>query len=286
MTSTFHVGPYEIFFVETCRFGLDGGAMFGVVPKNLWQRAYADGDDKNRIPMAAKVMVIRGEGRVILVDTGNSPFMPPKQLEIYGIDFSQFSIDGGLAEWGIQPEDVTDVILTHLHFDHVGGAVVVKDNERFPRFPNAWYHVQKEHFDWAVQPSEKDRASFLPDMFLPLVDAGRLSFTEGHSEVFPMISVDRLYGHTSAMQSVTISDGITTVYHAADLFPTSAHVGTAWGMAYDNFPLTTLDEKKRILPRIIEEEWIVVFEHDAFRDAGKIVMGQKGPEVRDPFVGI
>ena len=272
------IGPYTIDVLETGRFALDGGAMFGVVPKPLWERAYTQPDARNRIPMAAKALLLRSESQTIVVDTGNSPFMHSKLLDIYGVDFGTYNIEQSLNKLGVRVEDVTDVILTHLHFDHAGGAVTQNAaGESVPRFPNAWYHVQKEHFDWATEPTEKDRASFFPEMYLPLIEHGRLQFLDGPGEIFPMVHLDLTFGHTSALQTVRISDGSQTVYYPADLMPTGAHIGIVYGMGYDNFPLTTMAEKKHVLPMIIDEQWIVVFEHDALRQAAGIIMGEKGP---------
>jgi glyoxylase-like metal-dependent hydrolase (beta-lactamase superfamily II) len=248
--------------------------MFGVVPKTLWQRSYAPGDERNRIPMAAKALLLRSAERTILVDTGNSPMMPAKLLDIYGISYEQYSLEASLEIAGVRPAEVTDVVLTHLHFDHAGGAVAPDGG---PRFTNATYYVQREQFDWAQAPSEKDRASFMPEYYQPLVDAGVLELLDGSGEVLPGIHVDPLFGHTAAMQSVRVTDGSSTLFYPADLMPTSAHVPVPYVMGYDNHPLTTIAEKKRLLPQIIDEGWIVVFEHDAFRDAATIVAGERGP---------
>jgi len=278
------IGSYRIDLVETCRFGLDGGAMFGVVPKALWQRAYAEADDKNRIPMAAKALLIRHADRTILVDTGNSPFMSEKEQQIYGIDFSQYSIEGSLQRLGVDPADVTDVILTHLHFDHTGGSVVQEGDDLVPRFKSARYHVQKEHLAWARQPSVKDRASFIPSMFEPLADHGVLDLTDGEGEVFRGISVHPFHGHTPFMQGVKVSEGGSTLFYPADLMPTGAHVPLPYGMAYDNHPLTTIAEKEAVHPQMIGEEWIVVFEHDALRQAARVVEGPRGAQLGDEVV--
>jgi glyoxylase-like metal-dependent hydrolase (beta-lactamase superfamily II) len=275
-----NVGPYTISLLETCRFGLDGGAMFGVVPKTLWQRAYAESDDLNRIPMAAKVLCIRGNGRCILVDTGNSPYMPERLASIYKMDFSEHNIEHSMVIQGVSPDEVTDVIFTHLHFDHAGGAMLADGT---PRFSRARHYVQKEHYNWALSPSEKDRASFMPEMYLPLVEAGMMELLDGPGELFPGITVLPLYGHTQAMQGVKISDGTTTVFFPADLMPTGAHVPVPYVMGYDNFPLTTIQEKKNLLPQIIDEQWVVVFEHDALRDAARVVAGSKGPVLSEPL---
>lgn len=268
------IGPYHVSLIETCRFGLDGGAMFGVVPKTLWERAYAPADAGNRIPMAAKILLLRSAEKNILVDTGNSPFMADKLQKIYGISFDEFDIESSLKKHGLIPNDVTDVILTHLHFDHVGGAVL---GDGTPRFANARHYLQREHLSWAQNPSEKDRASFMPEMYLPLFEANMVELLDGPEEVLPGIRVEPLFGHTQAMQGVIVEDASTTLFFPADLMPTGAHVPVPYVMGYDNFPLTTIAEKKRLLPRIINEKWIVVFEHDALRDASRVVMGEKGP---------
>lgn len=275
-----NVGPYTITLLETCRFGLDGGAMFGVVPKTLWERAYSAADELNRIPMAAKVLCIRGNNRCILVDTGNSPYMPEKLSNIYKLDFTDFALERSLAAQGIEVEDVTDVIFTHLHFDHAGGAMLADGT---PRFKNARHYVQKEHYAWALSPSEKDRASFMPEMYQPLVEEGMMELLEGQGELFPGISVLPLYGHTMAMQAVKITDGGSTVFFPADLMPTGAHIPVPYVMGYDNHPLTTINEKKQLLPQIIDEQWLVVFEHDALRDAARISLGSKGLVLSEPI---
>lgn len=278
------IGPYRIDVVETGSFGLDGGAMFGVVPKMLWERAYAPADERNRIPMVARCLLLRSDERTILVDTGNSPATPLKQQEIYKMEFGTSNLERSLDALGVRPDDVTDVVLTHLHFDHVGGAVVADGNELVPRFSNAWYHVQREHYQWALQPTDKDRASFVEDQYAPLMQAGRLALLDGPGEVLPMVHVDLLYGHTTALQSVRVSDGTDTVFFPADLMPTGAHVPFPYVMGYDNFPLTSMDEKKRILPIAAEEQWTIVFEHDALRQAGRIEFGEKGPRLASDVV--
>lgn len=266
---------YTVKTVETCRFGLDGGAMFGVVPKTLWERAYAQADAKNRIPMAARALLLQGNGRNVLVDTGNSPFMKEKQLEIYGIDFSEFTIEGSLKAHGLTTDDITDVILTHVHFDHAGGAIVNGE----PRFAKAQYYVQKEHLAWARNPSLKDRASFESYMYEPLADHGVLQLVEGEGEILPGISARLMHGHTPFMQAILAQTDKGKVFFPADLFPTAAHIPSAYGMAYDNHPLTTIKEKQGIYEELVGDRWLVVFEHDALRTAGYVVMTDKGPQL-------
>lgn len=254
--------------------------MFGVVPKSLWERAYNPADTRNRIPMAAKVLLLVSSQRTVLVDTGNCPWMSEKLRDIYNIRFNEFSLEDSLGKHNLTTSDITDVILTHLHFDHVGGATLENGD---PRFPNARYYVQNSQLDWARKPTEKDRASFMREMYEPLVNAGVVELLDGHGEVLPGIHVAPVHGHTQAMQTVRVSDGQTTLLFPADLMPTSAHISVPYGMAYDNHPLTTIEEKKSILPSIVDEQWIVVFEHDALRDAARLKMTDKGPVVSEEF---
>lgn len=271
------IGPYRVDVLETGSFALDGGAMFGVVPRPLWERAYSVPDERNRIPMVARCLLLRSVDRTILVDTGNSRRLPTKHQEIYGVDFSRHDLDRSLGNHGLTRDDVTDVILTHLHFDHVGGAVISDGNEQVPAFPNAWHYVQREHWDWAIAPTDKDRASFLPQQFLPLMHHGRIELLDGPCEIFPMIFLDCSFGHTAALQTVKVSDGTSTVFYPADLIPTGAHVPYPFVMGYDNWPLRSMEEKQRILPIAADEAWTVIFEHDAMRQAATIVVGEKGP---------
>lgn len=266
---------YTVATIETGRFSLDGGAMFGVVPKTLWERAYTHADVKNRIPMAARALLLQGNGRVILVDTGNSPYMSEKQREIYGIDFAEYSIEHSLQEHNLAANQVTDVILTHLHFDHTGGSVTPDG----PRFANARYYVQKQHVEWARNPTLKDRASFEQAMYEPLFEHGVIELTDGPGQVLPGISVRLAHGHTPFLQTVLAETDKGKVFFPADLFPTAAHLQPAYGMGYDNYPLTTLAEKQAIYHEMIEDKWLVVFEHDAIRKAGYVQMGQRAPEL-------
>lgn len=254
--------------------------MFGVVPKTLWEKAYGTPDSRNRIPMAAKVLCLQGAGRTILVDTGNSPYMPDKLVDIYGLDFREYSLEHSLAKKGLKPEDITDVILTHLHFDHVGGAMLSGES---PRFPNARHYVQKAQHTWALNPTEKDRASFFPSMFEPLREAGMLELLDGSGEILDGVFVHTLFGHSQAMQAVRVTDGQHTLFYPADLIPTAAHVPVPYVMGYDNFPLTTIDEKKALADTMVDEQWIVVFEHDAHIDASRVERTDRGLRSMEPI---
>ncbi|RMF33082.1 MAG: MBL fold metallo-hydrolase, partial [Chlorobiota bacterium] len=179
------LGKYTVRLLDAGRFGLDGGAMFGVVPKPLWSKAYHPGDQVNRIPMATRLLLIEWDDRRLLVDTGNGTKLSPKLQEIYAIDTAYPALPRLLVEAGIPPESITDVVLTHLHFDHAGGATTIDGSAIVPTFPNARYYVQADQLAWARNPTEKDRASFMPENYEPLVEAGLLDLVEGSVHLTP-----------------------------------------------------------------------------------------------------
>ena len=286
-----HFGNLSLELLETGDFALDGGAMFGVVPRNLWEKAYHAPDEQNRIPMKASSLLIRGnfggKDRVILVDAGNGNKFPPKIAQMYKIDNTHFRLESSLARFGLKPEEVTDVILTHLHFDHAGGTTSLDaQGNAYPNFPNARHYVQSEHLRWAQHPTEKDRASFFKENFEPLLARGLLERLDGDGTLWEgngsKISLHCAYGHTKALQMVMIEsskEGATTkerLIFPSDLLPTSAHVAVPYVMAYDTFPLTTIEEKKSLLPRLYEEHWLVVYQHDSFVQASPIIASERG----------
>jgi glyoxylase-like metal-dependent hydrolase (beta-lactamase superfamily II) len=277
------IGEYEIHPIETGRFGLDGGAMFGIVPKPLWAKTNPP-DERNRIQLAARAMLIIGNGHKILVDNGNGTKFTDKQVDIYNLDMSKYDLNRSLTHYGLTTKDITDVILTHLHFDHAGGSTHRENGKLCPTFPNAKYYVQKAHWKQAINPNEKDRGSFMQDDFLPLKAEGLLEFVEGEGELFPHIEVLVMNGHTAAQQLPKISDGKTTVLYCCDLFPTTAHIPLPYIMAYDLRPLTTLEEKRRILGRTYEERWMFFFEHDPNVIAGTVKSTEKGFMLEKPIV--
>jgi len=277
------IGGYEIFTVETGYVSLDGGAMFGVIPKSFWDKTNP-ADNLNRIQLAMRILVIKNDERTILVDTGVGTKMNEKLSKIYNVDHSKFDLSGSLANKGIKLEDVTDVIITHLHFDHAGGATYYDNNELKLTFPNAQHYVQGEQWHWANNPSDKDRASYMPENFRPILEAGKLTELEGPKELFPGVEVLVVYGHTHGMQLPKISDGKTTLLYCADLMPTASHIPLPYIMGYDNNPLVTLEEKKRLLPKAVDENWILVFEHDPFRAAGTVELTEKGFKLKKEII--
>lgn len=269
------IGDYDIVPLETGRFALDGGAMFGIVPWVFWSRTNPP-DERQRIDLAARCLLIRGRGRTILVDNGNGSKFTDKQKDIYKLDLSGSDLDSSLAKRGVTPDDITDVILTHLHFDHAGGSTIRRNGEVVPAFPKAKYYVQRAHWELSQRPGEKDRGSFMKDDFQPLFDHGVLEFTEGEGELFPGIRTIVCNGHTSAQQLPLISDGKTTLLFCCDLIPTMSHVPLPYVMAYDVRPLVTIEEKKKVLGRASEEGWILFLEHDPAVEAITVKPSEKG----------
>lgn len=269
------IGPYELTSIETGRFALDGGAMFGVVPWVFWSRTNPP-DERQRITLAARCLLIRGNGRTILVDNGNGDKWNAKLKDIYRLDNEHSELHRSLAAAGVAPEEVTDVILTHLHFDHAGGSTRMVNGSPEPVFVNAVHHVQRAHWECSQDPTDRDRASFMKDDFMVLKERGMLRFVEGEQELFPGISVLACNGHTTAQQLPKITDGSTTLLFLCDLVPTASHIPFPYVMGYDLRPLTTLEEKKRILPRAEKEGWVLFFEHDPETVAVTLKRTEKG----------
>ena len=274
------IGNYKLYSIETGRFALDGGAMFGVVPKNLWNRTNP-ADEKNRIELAMRLLLLKSDDRLILIDTGIGDKMDEKMTSIYSINHSKSALDKSLEKLEISPYQITDVILSHLHFDHAGGTTYQKNGKIELTFPNATHHVQKEQWNWALSPSDKDRASFIKENFLQIERQNKLNLLNGNYELLPGVECLIMYGHTPGMQLVKIYNGSRTLLYCSDLIPTASHIPIPWIMAYDNNPLITLDEKNKLLPKIVDEEWILYFEHDPFRKAGTVKFSDKGFELKE-----
>ena len=277
------IGDYKLSALETCRFYLDGGAMFGVVPKVLWERTDPS-DQINRIEMAARTLLIDNGKRRIIVDTGVGQGWDQKFARIYGIDNSKYTLSDSLKGAGLSTSDITDVILTHLHFDHVGGATFAdEDGAVKPTFPNATYYVQKRQYEWAIHPSEKDQASYRNEKYVPLFEEGRLVLLDGEKEFLPGIFLGITNGHTVAHQTVLVNDGKETLYHPGDTIPTSSHIPLPYIMGYDNFPLTTLEEKRKILVQASAANWTLFFEHDPKHAATLVEKTDKGYKAGTPI---
>jgi len=250
----------EIRHVHSGNFYLDGGAMFGVVPKPLWEKK-SPPDSRNRIRLAANSLLVRAANENILIETGNGTKWTPKLRDIYAIDEGD-PLTQNLATAGVSPSQVDLVINTHLHFDHAGGNTKLLDDHAVPSFPNAQYIVQADEFAHAANPTERDRASYFEDNFLPIRQSGQWKLISGDTEILPGISVIRIPGHNASIQAVKLTGGGKTVFFVADLFPTRHHLPLAWIMAYDLYPLQTLETKRKWMRTIVEDGWIVVFGHD------------------------
>jgi glyoxylase-like metal-dependent hydrolase (beta-lactamase superfamily II) len=273
------IGDYEICPVPTGIFGLDGGAMFGTVPKVLWEKSNPP-DEKNRIPMEARALLLKSPSKKILIDCGNGgdfiakygEKLGSKFSEMYGVQGEALQLKESLARYGVKPEDVTDVILTHLHFDHAGGGVCEKNGELVPTFKNATYYVQKRNLETAETPNIREKASYFPANFAPLLKHNVLKILDGNtSEVLPGISVEVSNGHTQGHQMVLIKDQSQALLYCGDVIPTSSHVRLAWVMGYDLDPLKIITEKTDVLKRAAQEKWHLFFEHDPYCDAATVV---------------
>lgn len=269
------IANYKIYPIISSRFALDGGAMFGVVPKTLWNKTNPS-DELNRIEMVTRNLLLVSDTKKILIDTGNSQKMNDKLQEIYKLKFSPENLIDSLEKINIKKEDITDVILTHLHFDHTGGSTYLDEQELKITFPNATYYVQRKQWEYAFKPTERDRASFLKDDFFPLYVKDHLKLIEGEIEIFPNVYTIVVNGHTPSQQIIKITDGLKTVLYCADLIPLLAHIPLPYIMGYDLKPLETLEEKRKILQSSLEENWILIFEHDPCVSACTIKQTEKG----------
>jgi glyoxylase-like metal-dependent hydrolase (beta-lactamase superfamily II) len=262
------IGECELTSLFDGTFRLDGGAMFGVVPKVLWSRR-APADDRNRIALALRPLLIRTPTDTILVDAGAGDKYAEKELAIYGFD-RRDQLEASLAGAGVAPADVTLVIATHLHWDHVGGLTTRVGGRLVPRFPRARHVVRRGEWDVATHPNERIQASYVADDFAPLVEAGLVDFLDEDGFVVPGISVHRTGGHTRYHQIVRVESGGAVAVFMADLIPTVAHVDPPWIMGYDLYPLETLAAKKQWLADAVAGEYAIFFEHDPALVAGVI----------------
>jgi glyoxylase-like metal-dependent hydrolase (beta-lactamase superfamily II) len=275
------IGNYTLHTLELGSFGLDGGAMFGIVPKVLWEKG-DPADEQNRIDMRTRCLLLRDEKnrRNILVDCGLGDKDDAKFKDRYKI--SPYRLDAELARLGLTNEQITDVIVTHFHFDHIGGLTRLDEAGKLcARFPNAKVWAQKRNWEHAWKPNEKDKASYLVQNFSIFQGDSRLQLVEGEEEILPGIRVLVSEGHTLGMQHPLVSDGSNSLIYCADIIPMSAHVRVAWVMAYDCFPLTTIEEKKRILKECAERETVIFFEHCPHMDGARVEWTGKDYAVKE-----
>src|ERR1700752_435224 len=256
------VGDYRVEIIPDTEFRLDGGAMFGVVPRNLWSQVCPP-DDENRIRMNMNCVLVDTGSDKVLIETGIGDKWSNKLTSMYHITRERTLAESLLAKTGVKAEEITVVVNTHLHFDHAGGNTTIGDaGTPRPTFPNARYLISRAEFEHAEQPSERDRASYLPDNWRPLQASGQLETPESDYEVVPGLRMETHPGHNRSMQCWRLERGGKTVFGFAALVPMRAHVRYPWIMGYDLYPVETLEHKKKLLPQAARDRWLCLFYHD------------------------
>lgn len=262
------LGDVRVHILHDGTFALDGGAMFGVVPRVLWEKTDPP-DERNRVTLGLNVALVEAAGHLVLVDTGMGDKWGERGTRTYRIDRSR-TLLGSLAALGLGPDDIDVVVNTHLHFDHAGGNTHVQDGRVVPSFPRARYVVQAGEWHDATHPHERNRASYLEENFAPVAAAGQLALVEGDVEVAPGVRVVRVGGHTAHHQIVVVEGGGRHLVIPTDLVPTTSHLPLPWVMGYDLFPVDTLEAKRRLLEQAVGEGWQMLFYHDPRRPLGRV----------------
>ncbi|HET6243062.1 MAG: MBL fold metallo-hydrolase [Bacteroidetes bacterium] len=273
----------KIYSIETGLFKLDGGAMFGVVPKTIWQNINPP-DSNNLCNWALRSMLIEDGNRLILIDNGIGTKQDAKFFSHYYLSGND-TLEKSLACHGFHPDDITDMFLTHLHFDHCGGSIKYnKDKTGYETaFKNATYWSNKDHWKWATEPNPREKASFLKENILPIQESGQLKFVEKQGELFPGFSVMYANGHTDAMMIPHIQYKEKTIVYMADLLPSTGHIPLPYVMAYDTRPLITLQEKSEFLKHAADNNYILFFEHDAIHECCTLKHTEKGIRLNNSF---
>lgn len=269
--------------IDTGFFKLDGGAMFGVVPKSIWQRTNP-ADDNNLCKWAMRCLLIEDDDRLILVDTGIGDKQDEKFFGHYDLH-GEDTLSSSLEKLGFKNEDITDVFLTHLHFDHCGGAVIRENEQLKLAFPNATYWSNEQHWNWAVKPNSREKASFLKENIFPIQESGNLKFipNEDGFQFTSNIKIRFAYGHTDAMMLPQISYKGKTIVYMADLLPSVGHIPLPYVMAYDMFPMKTLVEKENFLKEAEANQYILILEHDPLNECCTLKMTEKGIRLDQTF---
>ncbi len=264
-------GDYRVEIIPDCEFRLDGGAMFGVVPRNLWSKPCPP-DDQNRIRMNMNCLFIEAGSERILIDTGIGDKWSDKHRAMYGINRVRPLDESLKAIAGVRSSDITIVINTHLHFDHAGGNTVFDESgNAVPSFPNARYLISRAEYEHAEAPTDRDRASYFAENWRPLRESGQLELKDSEYEVVPGLSMETRAGHNRSMQCPRLQSRGETLFGFADLVPMRAHVPFAWVMGYDLYPVETVEAKKKLLPQAARENWTCLFYHDPDQALGRIV---------------
>ncbi len=271
------LGDFELTILSDGIYRMDGGAMFGVVPKPMWEKRIP-ADERNTIPLAMNSLLVRTGEKNILIETGMGNKLNDKARSIYK---NQPQLLENLAGTGVSPEDIDIVINTHLHFDHCGWNTVYSGGKAIPAFPRARYYVQEGEWQHAREQHERDRVSYMTDNYDPLVESGQMQLLKGDAEVAPGVSVKVFRGHTRDLQAVMVRSGNRVACYPSDLVPDSAHLDPTWVLGYDLYPLDSIDNKHRFYDVAIPEEWLIVFTHGVDRPWGYLELGDKGrPVVR------
>ncbi|MCA6436170.1 MAG: MBL fold metallo-hydrolase [Bacteroidetes bacterium] len=275
----------QLYSINAGNFKLDGGAMFGVVPKSIWNKLNP-ADENNMCSWAMRCLLIESGNKLILVDTGMGNKQDDKFFGYYYLHGND-SIESNLNKYGFTTSDITDVVLTHLHFDHCGGAIQHNASRTGyePAFKNAHYYSHSKHWDWAMNPNAREKASFLKENILPIQESGQLKFIDLMKEhLLPELNFINVYGHTEAMQLPIIKYKNTTIAYMADLIPSAAHLPLPYVMGYDMRPLETLKEKKEVLEKAVEQNWLLYFEHDAQIECASLERTEKGIRMKEKVV--
>ena len=255
------IGKYHLYSVETSEFGLDGGAMFGIIPKPVWEKKVS-ADELNRVNMVTRSLLLVSDEKKILIDTGNGTKWEEKYKQIYDINTDKYNIEKSLGKYGFSSEQITDVICTHMHFDHIGGNTKIKSGEVVPTFPNAKYWISEENWKLANHPSQKDAGSFIEYDWKVLAENQMIEIIDGREPFIEGIETFVTHGHTPGLLHPIVSDGSNKLFYGADIFPMVAHIPIPWVMAYDVQPVVTMEEKQKLLQKMEREDWILFFEHD------------------------
>lgn len=280
----------KLYSINTGYFKLDGGAMFGVVPKSMWNKINP-ADENNLCSWALRCLLIEDGNRLILIDNGNGNKQDEKFFRHYHLHGDD-TLDKSLAKYGFHSNDITDAFLTHLHFDHCGGSIVRDGDKLIPAFKNATYWSNKKHWDWAVHPNDREKASFLTENILPIEESGQLKFVDiaeskdgklGEISFANNISIRFVSGHTDNMMLPQIKYKDRTIVYMADLLPSQGHIPIPYVMAYDMFPLTTLNEKKSFLTEALNGDYTLFFEHDPVHECCNLQQTEKGIRPKNFF---
>jgi len=280
----------KLYPINTGYFKLDGGAMFGVVPKSIWNKINP-ADENNLCSWALRCLLIEDGNRLILVDNGNGDKQDARFFSHYYLHGDD-TLNKSLAKYGFHPDDITDAFLTHLHFDHCGGSIIRDGDKLVPAFKNAVYWSNAEHWEWAVKPNDREKASFLKENILPIEESGQLKFIEvndakggklGSTPFNENIAIRFVSGHTESMMLPQIQYKNKTIVYMADLLPSAGHIPIPYVMAYDMFPLTSMNEKKSFLKEAVENDYILFFEHDPVNECCNLQQTDRGIRAKDFF---